>query len=241
MIIKLYYKIMNSRDTYNLKKIQKFNKIDQSFDKNNLKDMIIKPIKIDKPQANMDSLLKNREITSKKELDECIKKRTNQPYKGIIKNFNYDREFKKQEDLIVHKVTSADKIHFDTDIEKYNSTIKEQNKEINSTYSKDKKNEHKKEFEYQHKYKYRNKLDNTSEPDSDLRVDRIEFYKKEQQKLEDNKKKIDDILINLIDSGVLSENLETINYDKIDINELEKTLKKQFGEEEFSKLLQELN
>jgi hypothetical protein len=228
----------NLRESYNLKKIQKFNKIDQAHDKDSLKEMIIKPEKIEKPNLNIENLVKNRESDGKKELDECVKKRTNQPYKGIIKNFDYNRKFEKKEDLIVHKVTDEDKVNFDKDIEKYKSKKEEQNKEIDNTYSKDKKNEHKKEFEYQHKYKYRSKLDNGTE--SDLRVDRIEFYKKEQEKMEDSKKKIDDILINLIDSGVLSENLDTINYDKIDVDELEKTLIKEFGEEEFSKLLKEI-
>ena len=228
----------NSRESYNLKKIQKFNKIDQYHDKDSLKQMIIKPEKVEKPNLNIENLVKNRESSGKKELDECIKKRTNQPYKGIIKNFDYNRKFENEKDLIVHKVTDEDKLHFDEDIEKYRTEKEKQNKEIDSTYSKDKKNEHKKEFEYQHKYKYRSKLDNNGE--SDLRIDRIEFYKKEQEKMEDSKKKIDDILINLIDSGVLSENLETINYDKIDVDELEKTLIKEFGEEEFSKLLKEI-
>jgi len=228
----------NSRDSYNLKKIQKFNKIDQAYDKDSLKDMIIKPQKIEKPNLNIENLVKNRESDGKKELDECVKKRTNLPYKGIIKNFNYDRKFEKAEDLVVHKVTSADKLHFEEDVENYNKQINTQNKEINNNYSKDKQHDHKKEFEYQHKYKYRVKLDNSAE--SDLRIDRIEFYKKEQEKMEDSKKKIDDILMNLIDSGILSENLETINYDKIDVEELEKTLIKEFGEEEFSKLLKEI-
>ena len=230
--------MISSRDSYNMKKIQKFNKIDQTYDKDNLKQLIIKPIKIEKPNQNIASIANVREVESKKELDECIKKRTNQPYKGIIKNFNYNKEFKKQDDLIVHKVTDKDKLGFKEEVDKYNTEILTQNSEIKDAYSKDKKNEHKKQFEYQHKYKYRNKLDTTSEPD--LRVDRIEFYKKEQQKLEDSKKKIDDILGNLIDSGVLSENLDSINYDKINVDELEQTLINQFGKEEFSKLLQEL-
>jgi hypothetical protein len=221
-----------------MKKIQKFNKIDQTYDKDNLKQLIIKPIKIEKPNQNIASIANVREVESKKELDECIKKRTNQPYKGIIKNFNYNKEFKKQDDLIVHKVTDKDKLGFKEEVDKYNTEIKTQNSEIKDAYSKDKKNEHKKQFEYQHKYKYRNKLDNATE--QDLRVDRIEFYKKEQQKLEDSKKKIDDILGNLIDSGVLSENFDSINYDKINVDELEQTLINQFGKEEFSKLLQEL-
>jgi hypothetical protein len=228
----------NSRESYNLKKIQKFNKIDQIHDKESLKQMIIKPEKIEKPNLNIENLVKNRESDAKKELDECVKKRTNQPYKGIIKNFDYNRKFEKKEDLIVHKVSEQDKMNFDEDISKYKNEKEKQNKEIDTAYSKDKINEHKKEFEYQHKYKYRTKLGNDTE--SDLRIDRIEFYKKEQEKMEDSKKKIDDILINLIDSGVLSENLETIDYDKIDVDELEKTLIKQFGEEEFSKLVNEI-
>ena len=109
--------------------------------------------------------------------------------------------------------------------------------EIKDTYSVAKQTTHKKEFEYQHKYKYRSKLESNDE--SDLRTDRIEFYKKEQNKLDDSKKKIDDILLNLIDSGVLSENLDSINYDKINAKELESTLKNIFGEEEFNKLIKE--
>jgi hypothetical protein len=101
----------------------------------------------------------------------------------------------------------------------------------------DKKISHKKDFDYQHKYKYRVKIDNE---DEDLRVDRIEFYKKEQNKVEENKKKIDDILLNLIDSGILSKDMEFINYDKIDTNELESKLKNAFGEEEFKKLLEDI-
>jgi hypothetical protein len=228
----------NSRESYNLKKIQKFNKIDQSHDKDSLKQMIIKPEKIEKPNLNIENLVKNRESDGKKELDECMKKRTNQPYKGIIKNFDYNRKFENKEDLIVHKVTDEDKIHFEEDIVNYKSKKEKQNEEIDNTYSKDKKNEHKKKFEYEHKYKHRTKLDNNTEPD--LRIDRIEFYKKEQEKMEDSKKKLDDILINLINDGALSENMETIDYDKIDVDELEKTLIKEFGEEEFSKLLKEI-
>lgn len=228
----------NSRDSYNLKKIQQFNKIDQLQNKDNLVHQIIKPEKIEKPNLNLESMIKNRESEGIKELDDCIKKRTNVPYKGIIKNFNYDKKFESSEDLIVHKVTVEDKKNFESDVKKYNKQKQFQDEELNNVYSKDKKQEHKKEFEYQHKYKYRTKLD--SSDDSNLRTDRIEFYKKEQEKMENSKKKIDDILLNLIDLGVLSENLDSINYDKINIDELEQTLKKEFGEEEFSKLLNEI-
>ena len=232
---------MNSRDSYNLKKIQKLNSVDQAYNKDNLFDLIIKPQKVEKTDINIQQVANIREKEGEKELQECIKKRTNFPYKGIIKNFDYTKiRENHKEDLVVHKVTEADKINFDTDYQKYNEAIDNQNKELNDKYSNNKKNEHKKEFEYQHKYKYRSKLDNAGTDEQNLRVDRIEYYKKEQLKVEENKKKIDDILIGLIESGVLSEDLDKINYDKIDVNELEDKLKKEFGEEEFKKLMNDL-
>lgn len=232
--------ISTNRETYNLRKIKKFNNIDQQYNQNEIKDMIIKPIKIEKPNLNINSLIESKKNTNDNDLNESLQKRTNQPYKGIIKDCDYSKIREKiKEDLIVHKVTEADrdKKIFKSKLGKYRTEIKEQNKNIEDVYALDKKTEHKKEFDYQHKYKYRTKI-NTD--DNDLRTDRIDFWKKEQQKNEENKKKIDDILINLIDSGVISDNLETINYDKINTKELENTLKNVFGEEEFIKILKEI-
>jgi hypothetical protein len=231
----------NVRDAYNMKKIKKFNSVDQLHNRDDLKNLIIKPEKIEKPNINIKALIDSRQYENTKELEESRKKMVNNPYKGIIKDFNYEKKIKEQKDLVVHKVTEVDKDKtvFDDKMGKFKSTIKNQNEEIKDTYSIDKKNQHKKDFEYQHKYKYRTKLENSEE--GDLRVDRIEYYKKEQQKMEDNKKKIDNILLDLIDSGILSENLDSINYDKIDTDKLEETLKKTFGEEEFKKLMAELN
>jgi hypothetical protein len=231
------------RESYNLKKIQKFNNIDQTHNMDQLKDVIIKSEKIQKPNININNLVKSKEEENNKVLNESIKKRTNQPYKGIIKNFDYSKiREKHEEDLVVHKITDVDKdkIIFDSKLNNYNNTIQNQNTEIKQIYSGDKYTVNKKDFDYQHKYKYRSKIDNNDD-DTDLRVDRIEYYKKEQQKNEGNKKKIDDILLNLIDSGILSDDMNNINYDKIDVNALEDTLKKEFGEAEFNKLLKELN
>lgn len=223
-----------------MRKMKKFNNIDQMYNQNDFKNLILKPQKIEKPNINLDSLINNKEQSNTTDLKESIKKRTNEPYKGIIKNFDYSKiREKHEEDLIIHKVNEEDKNIkvFDTNMNVFHNKIEKQNKDIKDTYSIDKKTEHKKEFDYQHKYKYRTKIDSE---DNDLRVDRIEFYKKEQSKIEDNKKKVDDILLNLIDSGILSENLESIDYDKVDTNDLENKLKKVFGEEEFNKILKEL-
>lgn len=230
----------NVKNSYNMRKMKKFNNIDQMYNQNDFKNLILKPQKIEKPNINLDSLINNREQSNTTDLKESIKKRTNEPYKGIIKNFDYSKiREKHEEDLIVHKVNEEDKNIkvFDSNMNIFHNKIEKQNKDIKDTYSIDKKTEHKKEFDYQHKYKYRTKIDSG---DNDLRVDRIEFYKKEQSKIEDNKKKIDDILLNLIDSGILSENLESIDYDKVDTNDLENKLKNVFGEDEFNKILKEL-
>ena len=231
------------RNSHNLKKIQQFNNIDQKYNIDQLKDVIIKTEKIQKPNININNLVKSKEEENKNIINEAVLKRTNQPYKGIIKNFDYSKiREKHEEDLVVHKITDVDKdkIIFDSKLNNYNNTIQNQNTEIKQIYSGDKYTVNKKDFDYQHKYKYRSKIDNNDD-DTDLRVDRIEYYKKEQQKNEGNKKKIDDILLNLIDSGILSDDMNNINYDKIDVNALEDTLKKEFGEAEFNKLLKELN
>ena len=227
----------NTRDEYNMRKIKKFNSIDQLHNKEDLKNIIINPQKIEKPNINIEKLVQTRNSENNIELEESIKKRVNLPYKGIIKNFNYNKVISSEKDLIIHKVSSEDKIHFNEDMTNFKSKNNNIDNEIKDNYSVAKQTTHKKEFEYQHKYKYRSKLESNDE--SDLRTDRIEFYKKEQNKLDDSKKKIDDILLNLIDSGVLSENLDSINYDKINAKELESTLKNIFGEEEFNKLIKE--
>ena len=236
---------VDNRDLYNLKKMQRFNNVDQKYNNNNnLQEL--KPEKIEKTNINLDKLVQERKSYNQTELDESIKKRTNLPYKGIIKNFDFTKiRATHKEDLVVHKVTEADKKTFNDDINKYSNTITTQEKELNEIYSVTKKNEHKKNFEYQHKYKYRTKLDADAEgtegtggggggSDSNVRIDRIEYYKKEQLKVEESKKKMDDILMNLINKNVISENLDNFDIDKIDIkdiNELANYYKECYGED----------
>lgn len=232
---------INSRTTYNMRKIKKFNNIDQSYNNDDLKNIVIKPQKIEKSKVNLADLVENKKQECDKELRDSLAKRINEPYKGIIKDFDYKKKIKESDDLVIHKVSTVDKDKkvFDKKMDDFKDEIKVQDNNIKSVYSIDKKTEHKKDFDYQHKYKYRTKIEDDGE--DNLRVDRIEFYKKEQTKVEDSKKKIDDILLNLIDSGILSENLESINYDKIDASELEKKLKSAFGNDEFEKLMKELS
>jgi len=146
----------NIKNSYNMKKIKKFNNIDQMYSHDDIKNLIIKTQKIEKPNININSLIDNKKITNDKELNESIKKRVNEPYKGIIKNFDYSKiREKHEEDLIVHKVNEEDKNIkvFDSNMDVFQNKIEKQNKDIKDVYSMDKKTEHKKEFDYQLKKK----------------------------------------------------------------------------------------
>jgi hypothetical protein len=144
----------NIRDSYNIRKIKNFNNIDQMYNNEDMKNLIIKPQKINKPNINIKSLVDSKKIDFEKDLSDAFLKRTNQPYKGIIKNFDYNKQIKEREDLIIHKVTTEDKNkdNFEKKMTNFKSIINDQNVKNNDIYYKEKKIEHKKEFEYQHKY-----------------------------------------------------------------------------------------
>ena len=144
----------------------------------------------------------------------------------------------KEKDITIYKVNLEDKNidKFKTKLTTYNSNKKNEDDDIKNIYSLDKKNIHKKEFDYNHKYKYCSKIDSG---DDNIRIDSIEFYKKEQEKQENNKKKIDSVLNDLINIGAISDDLNSIDYNKINPDELEKTLRNTFGNDEYNKLLAE--
>ena len=100
---------VRDREAYNMKKIKKFNSIDQIHNTEDLKNIILKPEKIEKSNIDIKALANNRLQANLVELKQSEQKRVNNPYKGIIKDFNYDKKLKKTEDLIIHKVTQNDK------------------------------------------------------------------------------------------------------------------------------------
>ena len=227
-----------NRNNYNIKKLQRLNNVDQSFDKNALKDAIIKPITVNKPKENIVKQFNVASSEYTKKIEEYWKKRVNQPYKGIIKDYDYNKKIQNEQDLIIHKVTNADKKNFEKNVTQYETQIKEQNTELKQKFSVQNLKEHKKEFEKEHKYKYINKHGAAEVTTTDeLRTDRIEYYKKEQEKTEKNKKQIDELLNELVQTGVIDDQLNNINYDKIDINSLENKLLSMLGEEEYKKMV----
>lgn len=137
--------------------------------------------------------------------DELWKGRTNQPYKVIMNKESFKKEYKKPEELVVHRVTEKDKDEqkLDTEYKSFKGNIVKHNDELEKIYSTSKKMEYKKKFEYNQHYNTREKFDPNDH--NKLKHDQLERYKMDQMKLEKNKKKMDNIIESLVSGGVLTE------------------------------------
>jgi hypothetical protein len=133
--------------------------------------------------------------------------RTNQPYKNILPESEFKKEFKTKEDLVVYKINPSDKNKelIEKDLAKATSDITTHNRELRNKFSVDKKAEFKKEFEYNTVEKYTIKYN--QENYKDMKMNVIDYFKKEQQELEKNKKNIDDIIEKVIANDMIDENI----------------------------------
>jgi len=201
-----------------LKQIEKENILEQMKDKNKLTDAIFRPLKIegdnedvsDKWNKKKDDFTPNRELYW-----ELRKNKPIQPYKNIMDKKDIPDQINEKEELIVHKVTDADKEGVTEDFEKMEGELEKHNGELKIIYSASEYNKHKQKFEYTHKYKYRYKHNAASH--QELKEDKTEYFKREQKKLEKGKTDLDKILSHLEDEGLLNENEENEkeNLDKI--------------------------
>ena len=251
----------NSRDSsfynkINLAKIEQIKRAknidDIGFDKKKLTSMIICPITINKTNKKeldevYNEITPQYEKKNNKILEEWWRTRTNQPYKNVIKKelFNnkqykkyykddiFNTTFKSKDELLVHKVTSDDydELLLEAEFELLNDIIEKHNDELKVIYSSSKKNHYKKEFEYVQNYRYR--LEYNPKNSEELK----DFYKKEQKKINKEKKMIDDVLNLMIENDQLSqEELNKLN-DELKSKKsskslsLEDELKKELGDD----------
>ncbi len=207
----MYHTMNNLKKMQQSKFLSKINELEKNrdrlqLDKDELRNAIIRPIKIEKTDKQ-EIVVKFKDLEknfTKKELEELWNKRTNQAYKNIIKDDKYQKkEYKKKEDLIVHKVTDLDKLGVDVELKEFETKLESQNGELKIIYSQSKELEHKKKFEYNNKYKYTVKFNPKAH--EELKDENVEYFKKEQEKLEKDKKKVDDIIQNLLETNILTE------------------------------------
>ena len=194
------------KEMQQLKQIEKIKELEGNIDKEKLKESIIRPIKIEKGQKNKESLEREWKLAQenyKPTIEKYWKERNNQPYKNILKNENYKKEFKQKEDLIIHKVSNKDKEGVDQAYIDMGKKLETHNDELKLIYSTNKENEYKKKFDYNNVYKYR--VQYNPKDHGNLKEDKIKYYKELQKKEEAGKKKIDNILETLINDGIFEK------------------------------------
>lgn len=229
-----------------IKALDKITEINKMYNKDKLKEAVIAPIKIQKKVgANPDVKKKADEYEKTKdgEREKYWKSRTNEPYKNIIKDADYKKPVSKTDDLIVHKVTPADKLGVDEKFTDFEKDKKQHDDDLKVIYSANEKTKHLKQFEYQHKYKYR--IRHNPSDHEELKSDNVEYYKNEQKKLEKDKKKLDVILESLVGKEMISDQELKETEDKLDdlstadVAKLESQLKAELGED-YEKLQKEV-
>ncbi|AYV77246.1 MAG: hypothetical protein Barrevirus23_3 [Barrevirus sp.] len=220
--------ILQMKQMQQIKQMERLNELDLSVDKDKIRESIIKPIKIEKNKQDRVELEKKWKESENNYMDSSGKdfgqevrqywaKRTNQPYKNIMKNEDYTKKIASDKDLIVHRVTSKDKEGVEEGYIDLKGKLEKHDDELKVIYSTSKKNEHKKKFEYNHVYKYRmqdQQGENKGKDHEDLKEDRIKYYKAQQKKEEIGKKKKDILFDALISDGIFDkEELANLTVD----------------------------
>lgn len=262
----------NFQNNINIAKMEQRSKIkslkDLNLSKEQLSSYVIDPIKIVR-QGEQEILTKydSRRCTYISRDDaqnnfpalmmEWYNSRTNNPYKNILKNENYKKIFKNMKDLIVHTVTQLDKdkIRFAEELAEKKLLFEEHDGELKLLFSLSQQAEHAKNFEYVQKYKHRIKYN--PENFNDLK----QYYKNETKRINNENKRIDEMLEMLImNDGTLTQ--EELNQIQVPITEynndlkmknvfkqgekeiekqLEKQLIKELGHDQFNEIMKELD
>jgi hypothetical protein len=276
------------RQLQQMKNTERLSELESIIDKDKIKESVIRPLK--EPKADIKELEKTwivKQNNLEPERQEHWRARTNQPYKNILKNIDYNKiqyltdqerdtltkntDYSKfyqhlgrtgkdlaEEELIVHKVTDADKLEerLMAELDVINNFIKKHDKELTVIYSLSNELSHKKKFDYENVNKYE-KIKYDPADFADMKKDKIELFKKEQEYLEKDKKKVDDIIENLVNKGMISEqDAQDIygndgeNNDKsygnsddeeIDLDKLEQQLLKELSHDDIKSIQKETN
>jgi len=261
--------VANSRDAsfYNkinmnrLEQIKRARNIDEmGMDKKQITDLVICPLvvnKTKKPELDeaYNEIITQYDKKTNKLLEDWWGSRTNQPYKNIIKKDLFNKDFKKyykddifntnikdKKELRVHTVTDidSDSLLLEAEFELLSQILEKHNDELKVLYSSSKKNKYKKEFEYVQNYRYR--LEYNPKNSEELK----DFYKKEQRKINKEKKMIDDFISTLIENDQLTQE-EVENFTKENttkksskIESIEDELRKELGND-FEEIIENID
>lgn len=209
---------------------KRINKIsDLNLSKEQITEYVIAPIKVAKSNSSEIQKLFDEQthmITQNFIQQNWWNNRTNAPYKTILKNEKWDREFKSKEDLIVHKVSSLDKIGLMDDYKKLVNMLERHNNDLKVIYSASKETEYKKKFKHVNKYQYKMQYDPKNY--NDLK----NYYKSEQKKHERDQKRIDELITRIMEDDISSTEIKQIETELLSTG---KTKKKNKRNKEYEK------
>jgi hypothetical protein len=182
---------------------------DLGLTKEQITEYVIAPIKIAKNDSReIEKLINDERALLTKEFIEknWWKSRTNAPYKNILKNENWKKDFKSKEDLIVYKTNASDKdrIELEGQYKKLQKLLEHHNGELSVIFSASNENEYKQKFK--HVQKYRDRLKHDPKNYTELK----DYYKKEQKKHEREQKRIDNIIARIMDDDIDDKELKQI-------------------------------
>lgn len=190
-----------------MKQIERMADIESKVNQEKIRESVIEPEKIERNNKDIKSKYHEAEMhyTDKAVKSELWDKRTNEPYKHIIKKPDHWKPIKTEKDLIVHKVTKLDKNieQVEKELKQKEGEMEKHNSELKVIYSASQKNEHAKKFNYNHVYKYQRIADD-SKAHTDMQKDAISYYKKQQQEQETDKKTKDSLIEEVINKGLFS-------------------------------------
>jgi hypothetical protein len=199
-LLKKYEKITNNPDFKNRieeekikRKINNIKELNLSSDK--ITELIIPSLKINKTSSEEIENNYNVKLDeySNNYVNNLWKTRTDQPYKNILKNEDYSKTISSKDDLVIHKITKQEKdssVLVDEYVKLKNS-IDKHNIELKQIFSDTELLKHKKNFDYVNKYQHR--IQYNPKDFNELK----DLYEKEQLKIDEEQKRIDEIINNI--------------------------------------------
>lgn len=211
--------MMMLKDNQRMREME--NRKPQQYDANQMRNIILGVQKVDtKISSNeFNEKFNNYECkyTNENEKKRMWCGRTNQPYKNVLYDVDYKKEYKLKEDLIVYKVSKTDKNKniFEQEIKQMEGKISEHDSEIKQMYPLSKEDEYKEKFEYNNIAKFTVKYDPANHEEL------VDYYKKEQQESEKNKQTIDDVIAFVVTNNVQQNDGDTTTKEENVINQSE--------------------
>jgi len=232
-----FYQQMMMQKEEKIRKIKNVSELGLS--KEQIVEYVIAPIKLEKSSSKeIEKYFSDEQekITKKYIEENWWKKRTNAPYKNILKDEDWTKQFKKEKDLIVHTVSKHDKIGLEEEYVMLLGLLEKHNSDIKVIFSASQENEHKKHFKFVQKYKDRVKYN-----PKDNNIDLKEYYTKAQKKYDNDQKRLDEAIARLMDEDITDKEIKELESEIIKPSKPKKATKQEKNiDDEIQELVKEL-